>query len=56
MLDVGDVVLDLSESGQGLSRDCVTEVLLDLHGDFDSVEGVEAVVCECAILGDTCID
>ena len=52
MLDVGDVVLDLREGRQGLRRNGVAKVLLDLHGDLDGVEGVQSVLGKSAILGD----
>lgn len=46
-------MLDLGEGGQRLSGNGVAEVLLDLHGDLDGVERVEAVLGERAVLADT---
>lgn len=53
MLDVLDVVLHVVEGGQGLCGNGVAKILLHLHCDFNSIEGVESVVGEGAISGDT---
>ena len=38
MLDVGNVVLDFGKGWQGFSRDGVTKILFDLHGDLNGVQ------------------
>lgn len=48
-------MFDLGEGGQCLSGDGVAEVLLDLHGDLNGIERVEAVLGEGAALADACI-
>ena len=53
MLDVLYVVLHVVEGGQGLCGNGVAKILLDLHCDFDGIEGVESVIGEGAIPGDT---
>ena len=56
MLDIGDVVLDFGEGGQGLSGDGVAKIFFDLHGDLNGVQWVEAVFWKGAILGHTCVE
>ena len=53
VLDVLDVVLHVVEGGQGLCGNGVAKILLHLHCDFNGIEGVESVVGEGAISGDT---
>jgi len=43
-LDVGDIVVDLGEGRQGLSRNSIPEILFDLHRDLNRVERVQPVL------------
>lgn len=47
MLDVSNVVTHFVKRRQRFSRDGVAQILLDLHCDFDSVEGIQSVFDEC---------
>ena len=53
MFDIGDVVLDFSEGRKGLCWDGVSEILFNLHGEFNGVQGIESMLFERAIFGDT---
>lgn len=56
LFDIGDIVLDLSEWGQGLCRNGVSQILLDLHGDFNGIQRVQPMFSESACLGHTYIN
>ena len=49
-------MFDLSEGGQGLCRDGVSQILFDLHGDLNGIQRVQTMFSECACLGHTYIN
>jgi hypothetical protein len=48
LFNVSDVVLDTGEGGQCFSGNGVSQILLNLHGDFDSVQGIETMISKRA--------
>ena len=52
LFDVVDVVLDFLELTEGFGGDYVPQIFFELHGQFNGIEGVEAVIAEGAFSGD----
>ncbi len=52
LFDVVDVMLDFLELGEGFGWDDVAQVFLELHGEFNSIKWVKAVVGKGTFPGD----
>ena len=52
LFDVVDVVLGFLELGEGFGWDDVAQIFLELHGEFDSIKWVKAVVGKGTFPGD----
>ncbi len=53
LLDVRDIMLDLGERRKSLSRNGVSQIFLDLHGDLNGVQWVQSVLGKGATLIDS---
>ena len=52
LFDVVDVVLDFLELGKGFGWDDVAQVFLELHGEFDSIKRIKAMISKGTFPGD----
>lgn len=55
LLNIINKVLDLVELGEGLGRNQIAQVLFNLHSNLYTVQGVEPVVWQCALLAQSYI-
>ena len=53
LFDVVDVVLDFLELRESFSRNNIAQILLELHGQLDSVKRIKSMISKGTLFGNT---
>ena len=56
LFDVVDVMLYFLELWQCFSWNNISQILFQLHSDFNSVQWIKSVIVQCTFSGNTCIN
>lgn len=56
LFNIGDIMLDLSEGRQRLRRNRISQILLNLHWDLNSIQRIQTMLNKWTCLGHTYIN